>query len=215
MLKLFWIGHASFWVQEPVSIVIDPFDENVSSHFPAIQAQIVTESHQHFDHCAHGRVKGPFDLLSKAEKKTFPSVTVQGFPAFHDKEGGRKRGANILFKFTFPDGLTLLHSGDLGHRLNADEVKDLGKIDILCVPVGGTYRLDSVESSAFAEDVNPAVVVPMHFKTPLMSQLAELDLFLKSLGWPTERRQLLTVSKTDLRDAGKTCAVLSALIQEK
>jgi len=214
-LKMFWIGHASFWIQEPVSIVIDPFDENVSSHFPGIHAQIVTESHQHFDHCAHARVKGPFELITKAEKKVFPAVTVQGFSAFHDKESGRKRGANVLFKFTFPDGLTLLHSGDLGHSLLAEDLEALGKIDVLCVPVGGTYTLDAREAAAFIGDLDPVLVIPMHFKTPLMSQLAELDSFLKALNRPVERREQLTVLKTDIRDTERTCVVLSPLIQEK
>ena len=85
MVKLYWIGHASFWIKEPVSIVMDPFDEQISSNFPKIRAKIVTESHQHFDHAAHKRVGGSFELLTKPEKRTFPKVSIEGFPAFHDK----------------------------------------------------------------------------------------------------------------------------------
>jgi len=237
MVKLYWIGHASFWIKEPVSIVMDPFDEQISSNFPKIRAKIVTESHQHFDHAAHKRVGGSFELLTKPEKRTFPKVTIEGFPAFHDKEQGMKRGRNIMFKFSFPKAptpqkegeqggaapeeapadapFTILHAGDLGHLLTAEEVQALGKIDVLCVPVGGTYTLDPQEAADFTSALNPNLVIPMHFKTQLMDNVAELIEFLRVCERPVVRRDSLNFSKINMEKAKGYCVVLTPLVFEK
>jgi L-ascorbate metabolism protein UlaG (beta-lactamase superfamily) len=56
--------------------------------------------------------------------------------------------------------------GDIGHILAQDTVKKMGRIDILLLPIGGFYTIDSGEAGKIMQDINPKITVPMHYKTP-------------------------------------------------
>jgi len=89
---------------------------------------------------------------------------IQGIPSFHDPTRGSQRGANIIFIFSV-DGLRLCHMGDLGHSLTPQQAQELGQVDVLFLPVGGTYTLDAAAAHQLCEQVRPRVVIPMHYKT--------------------------------------------------
>jgi L-ascorbate metabolism protein UlaG (beta-lactamase superfamily) len=214
-MKLSMIGHAAFWIQEPVSIVIDPFDPSVSTYFPDITADVVTESHQHLDHCAHNRVKGDFRLCRSADPVQIKGVTIQGFQSFHDKELGRKRGKNLIFRFTFPDGLTVLHLGDLGHLLDEKTLLEIGTVDVLLIPVGGTYTLDASEAFQTVNSIHPSITIPMHYRAMLGSPLAPLENFTRLFGHAVERKDALVLTKEALVKEENKCIVLTPLIQKK
>jgi L-ascorbate metabolism protein UlaG (beta-lactamase superfamily) len=215
-MKLSMIGHAAFWIQEPISIVMDPFDSSVSTYFPDITADVVTESHQHYDHCAHNRVKGNFRLYRSVDFVQIQGVAIQGFQSFHDKELGRKRGKNLIFRFTFPDGLTVLHSGDLGHLLDEKTITEIGTIDILLIPVGGTYTLDASEAFQMVNTLHPTITIPMHYRDILGSRsLAPLEDFTRLFGHAVERKDILVATKEALAKEDKKCITLTPLIQKE
>ena len=109
-----------------------------------------------------------------------------------DKNFGNK--ANFLSQIYSIEGVNVLHLGDLGHLLDKETVEKLPDIDVLLVPVGGTYTIDAKLASKVVADLAPTVVVPMHYQTQsptkLSSELAPLSKFLEEMGAEQEYEQL-------------------------
>lgn len=164
---------------EGITIVTDPFDESVGYPIPNVTASVVTESHQHFDHNAHHLVKGNFRLINSPGSYTVDGVKIKGVETFHDSSHGRERGKNIAFVFE-GEGLRVCHLGDLGHVLTPSQVEEIGKVDVLLVPVGGTYTIGPREAKEVSELLEAKLIIPMHYKTKYLKfNLLPVDEFLK------------------------------------
>ncbi|CFX02188.1 Beta-lactamase-like [Syntrophomonas zehnderi OL-4] len=172
-MLLKWLGHASFEITTgSTRIITDPFDEKLGYPLLPREAEIVTVSHQHWDHNAVNFVGGQPRVISEPGLYGVGDVLIQGYPTFHDRQKGRERGKNTIFKISAED-LNLLHLGDLGHILSQEQIKEIGPIDILLLPVGGKYTVGSDEAFEIMQLIKPQVVIPMHFMTPHLS--FELD----------------------------------------
>ena len=119
------------------------------------EADAVYCSHGHFDHAYTDRVR-----LTSGRENPF---TVTEIPTFHDGQGGALRGENTVRRFE-AGGVSVVHLGDLGHQLTPEQVQAVSPCDVLLLPVGGTYTVDSGEARAVAEAVGPRVIVPMHYR---------------------------------------------------
>ncbi len=164
-MKIKWLGHASFLISSDsgVRIITDPYEPNDKLRYGEINesADIVTVSHDHFDHSNVAAVKGnPQVVKDNAEVK---GIEFKGISTFHDNAGGKDRGRNTIFCFEV-DGVKVCHLGDLGHGLTADQAAAIGAVDVLLLPVGGLYTIDATVASRVAEQLKPGVVIPMHFK---------------------------------------------------
>ena len=82
----------------------------------------------------------------------------------HDDEGGAKRGMNMIHVFDNGE-LRIAHFGDIGCPLNEKQKETLGHLDVVMVPVGGFYTMEPDGIEAMLEELNPAVVIPMHYRT--------------------------------------------------
>ncbi len=180
-MKIRWFGHACFLIESGgVRILTDPFDRSVGYEIPDITVDLITESHQHFDHNAHNLIRGKFELIKDAGNKEFKGIKINGIKAFHDEHSGRDRGSIIIFKFEFPEGLNVVHCGDLGHLLDESQKNALGKVDILLIPVGGKFTIDAKKAKKVVDSLAPKVVIPMHYKTKYLTfNLAPVDDFLR------------------------------------
>ncbi len=69
-----------------------------------------------------------------------------------------------MFCFTV-DGLRICHLGDLGHELSKPEISEIGKVDVLMIPVGGLFTIDAATASGICDQIGPRVAIPMHYKT--------------------------------------------------
>lgn len=169
-MKIKWLGHASFLVtsESGVRIVIDPYASDEKLRYGEIKetADAVTVSHDHFDHNNVGAVKGNPRVIRTTTE--FKGIKFRAIPAYHDEEAGKKRGTDTLFCID-ADGLTLCHLGDLGHTLSQKQITDIGKVDILMVPVGGYYTIDARAATTVGEQLKPRVIIPMHYKTDKVS----------------------------------------------
>lgn len=177
-MKIQWIGHACFQIEtESYTIITDPIDEQMG--YPCIpeQADIVTVSHEHFDHNALHVFKNEPEVVRGVGVYEKPGLKIEGFASFHDPEGGRLRGDNTIFKMV-SEGIHLVHLGDLGHILSAPEVQSLGQVDILLIPVGGTYTIDDQGAYELVQKIQPRIVIPMHYLTPVVTiDIAPLEAF--------------------------------------
>lgn len=136
-MKIIWLGHASFLIETGATrIITDPFDETTGYRIPSISADLVTVSHDHYDHNAVDWVLGEPRVVSSPGETRFQEVDILGIPSFHDQEKGRLRGRNTIFVIK-AEGLTVCHLGDLGHLLEPDQLEAIGRVDVLLIPVGG------------------------------------------------------------------------------
>jgi L-ascorbate metabolism protein UlaG (beta-lactamase superfamily) len=140
-------------------------------------ADVVTVSHEHGDHNNVSAVKGnPKIVKASAEVK---GIKIKAVPAAHDDKGGSQRGKNTIFCFEV-DGVNICHAGDLGHILTAEQVKAIGKVDVLMVPVGGFFTIDASTAAKVGEQLKPKVIIPMHYKTEKLDfPISGVDDFLK------------------------------------
>ena len=165
----------------------DPFDpEVVGFKFPKTEAEIVTVSHQHRDHNFVSAVSGDFVVVSGPGEYEIRGVKISGIPAFHDDKDGQVRGKNTIFRIEM-DGITLVHLGDLGHKLNDQITEKLDAVDVLMIPVGGYYTIDPSLASQIITALEPSIIIPMHYSTAnmnkeLAAKIADVSVFLKEIG---------------------------------
>lgn len=187
-MDITYLGHSSFKLRgKQASIVTDPFGSMVGLPFPKhTTADIVTISHDHEDHNAPGAVEGnPFVVAGPGEYE-IKGVGIVGVGVFHDDSSGAKRGKNTIYRIEL-DGISIVHLGDLGHELTSAQVDNLDGVDILLVPVGGVYTIDAAMAAKVVGEIEPAMVIPMHYNRPGLDQktfggLSGVDVFLKEMG---------------------------------
>lgn len=206
-MKIKWLGHSCFLITggNGVRILTDPFDETVGYQLPAVEADIVTSSHDHFDHNHIGVVKGDFVHLNEPGPYRERDIEIRGIGSYHDGQGGQKRGDNIIFTFRL-EGISVCHLGDLGHLLEDEQIRAIGPVDILLVPVGGTYTIDYRQAVDLIGQLEPKLVIPMHYKTPAMGfDIDGVDKFLKEYGVEAYEAgsQEIDLSATSLNDYGR------------
>lgn len=155
-MKITWLGHSCFVLeQDGYSVLIDPY-EGVEGYPPLhAEAHAVFCSHDHHDH----NYREGVTLLPKRDCP----FAVQEIASFHDEQRGALRGANIIRCFT-AGGVTVCHLGDLGHLLSSEQVRKIGKVDVLLIPVGGFYTIDAGQAKLVAEQLSPRCIVPMHYR---------------------------------------------------
>ncbi len=168
MVKVKWLGHACFEIKgETVTIVTDPHDgTSLNIPRPKAEADIVLVSHTHFDHMDGIKfVKRPDaeEIVAKTGEMEIKGVKIKGIKSYHDKSMGRQRGENVIYVFEV-DGVRFCHLGDLGHILTDEQVREIGEVDVLLIPVGGTFTIDAREASEIIEMLKPKIVIPMHYK---------------------------------------------------
>lgn len=165
-MKIKWLGHAAFLITSDsgLRIITDPYDTGRGDlRYGEIKemADIVTVSHEHSDHNNVAAIKGKPRVLRSSAKVDGMQFTA--IPAFHDESGGRQRGKDTIFCFEV-EGVKVCHAGDLGHKLTDNQVKEIGAVDVLMLPVGGYYTIDSKMATQVAEQLKAKIVIPMHFK---------------------------------------------------
>ncbi len=177
-----WFGQSCFLIEtsQNVKIITDPMAMGGYKIPEDIKPDIVTVSHEHSDHnqvdavsgkpiVLRGLTSGGSDFADIDQK--IKDVRVYTVSSFHDKSQGSQRGKNAIFVFEF-DGIKVAHLGDLGDALSPAGVKKIGPVDVIMIPVGGTYTIFGKEADHVISQLNPKLIVfPMHFKTDSASFL--------------------------------------------
>ncbi|MDE6373283.1 MAG: MBL fold metallo-hydrolase, partial [Clostridia bacterium] len=145
------------------SVVCDPYDPSVGFTMPAVSADAVTVSHHHYDHDNVKAVGGNPVVLDKEQGYELPGVVINAVKSFHDEKGGALRGENVIFKFRM-DGLDVCHLGDLGEECSSALIEAILPVNVLLIPVGGTYTIDAERAKEYVDRIMPDVVIPMHYR---------------------------------------------------
>jgi L-ascorbate metabolism protein UlaG (beta-lactamase superfamily) len=164
-LNITYHGHALFVIETSggVKIGTDPYNEQIKDVLPDVSADIITSSHDHFDHANISLFKGNPTVVDEPGETTIGEIKFNGIPSFHDEKEGSLRGANIIYKI-MTDGMIITHLGDLGHMLIPEQIEKLKNTDILLIPVGGVYTINSAQAVELINQIKPKIAVPMHYK---------------------------------------------------
>ena len=206
-MNIIWNGQSCFRIEDKINgenvvLVTDPYDNSIGLRLPKQKATIVTTSHDHEGHNNVLAVEGieedgpiVFDRPGEYEVK---GGFITGIGSYHDKQEGKERGKSIIFKIDF-NGLTILHLGDLGTALSSAQLEKIENVDILLVPVGGTYTLNAKEAAEVVRQVEPRIVIPMHYKIKgLKTEIESEEKFIKEMGGDAEKLNKLKIAKKDL-----------------
>jgi L-ascorbate metabolism protein UlaG (beta-lactamase superfamily) len=207
MAEIKWFGHGCFRLRaREATVLMDPVGRATGYTLPKQKADIVTVSHPHPGHNALGQVQEGYFLIDGPGEYEVSDVFVTGIRTYHDNERGKLRGFNTVYLLELED-LRICHLGDLGHQLTDEQSEQLDEVDVLLVPVGGGSALDSVGANEVIGQIEPKIVVPMHYRTAAGDQgLEDLDRFCKALGLdPQEQspQEKLTLRKSDLPETVK------------
>ena len=185
-MKIKYYGHAAFLItpNQGSKIIIDPYEPGafggqLSYGKIKDQADIVLTSHDHADHNFTKDLPGAPQVVKGSGSKTVKGISIKGIATYHDPSKGNERGTNTIFTLKI-DHIQLCHLGDLGHLLDDKELTEIGPVDILLIPVGGYFTIDSKEATRVAEQIKPKILIPMHFKTEKCGfPIAPVEDFLK------------------------------------
>jgi L-ascorbate metabolism protein UlaG (beta-lactamase superfamily) len=194
-----WHGQSFFVIKSSKGTVlaIDPHDIMEYGRVEKLRADCVLFSHLHNDHTQvevfinykpKDKDKGLKIIpgLTGKGKATrwanidedFKDFHIRSVGAYHDDMEGLKNGLNTIF-IVDVDGWRIVHLGDLGHILNEEQLKKLGKVDVLMIPVGGVYTLNGGEAKKVQEQIKPReYILPMHYGNIRYDDLLPVDEFL-------------------------------------
>lgn len=194
-MEITYCGHSCFKLKakDGLTVFVDPFSDNdLGRVLPKDVADVLVVTHQHIDHNAKELITGPVKrdktfLIENEGEYEISGTQFSVSKTYHDKNNGADRGKNLMVSIIM-DGINVVHLGDLGHKLSESQVEKLGSVDILLVPVGGKTTLDADEAMEVIKEIQPSLVVPMHYKNVSSggeyAGLATLDSFIEKNKFP-------------------------------
>lgn len=211
-MDLRYCGHSTFCLTTGgTTIMVDPFNDDIGYPKPRVAPDAVIISHEHFDHNNVGLIQGSPKIIRGLadEGKNWAklddrvgSVRITGVPTYHDAEQGAARGKNTVTILEV-EGMRVVHLGDLGHLLSDEQVKAIGKVDVLMIPVGGHYTIGPAEADQVIAQLKPRVVIPMHFKTDV------------NAGWPIGTLDDYLKGKMEAKRVGSSATLTPATLPAK
>lgn len=202
-MQLYWHGYSSVRIEakigeQEVTLLTDPYENEAGLRFPrTVAPDILLLSHQDRSRFNLEGVQGtPFVISDPGEYEVKGLYTH----AIQDKEVDAGEKTRPLVFRCVVEGMSVAFLGQLKRKLTNTELEELDGIDILLLPVGGGDVMDSKLASDTITDIEPRVVVPLHYEIPgIKAKLASVNAFCKELG-VCKRQDLnkLKLSKKDL-----------------
>jgi len=209
-MNIQYYGHSCFKITtksegkntDGVVAFIDPFDKKIGLKPPQGRADVVFVSHrQHSDHNNVEALKDNPVVIDAPGEYSVKGINVTGIDSFHDDKEGAERGRNTIFVLDTED-VRICHLGDLGVDLTVKQMEKIGNVDILMIPVGGKYTIDSNQAVKIAKKLSPSMIIPMHYKMNGMNlDVSDEKDFCSEIGnCPKEKVNKITLKKKDLEE---------------
>lgn len=167
-LKLKFYAQSAYYIEanDGTRIVIDPYTQNERIRYDPTfdEADIVLVTHEHGDHANVDAVPGDYRVVRGVGTQAVRGMPFLGIGSYHDKVEGAERGPNTIFVFEV-DGVRIAHLGDQGCELGASQLAMLSGVNLMIAPIGGGFTLEPELIWNLAEQVQPNIFVPCHFKT--------------------------------------------------
>ncbi|MFC2034143.1 MBL fold metallo-hydrolase [Chloroflexota bacterium] len=198
-MEINWLGHSCFKIKSnSATIVTDPYSPDLGYSLGELTADIVTVSHDHTGHSYVQSVSGEPQIISGPGEYEVSGVLIIGLRTLHDTSDVNK-GKNTVYLMEM-DEISVCHLGDLGHVLTSDQIEEMDHVDVLLLPVGGVSTIDASIATEVVRQLEPKIVVPMHYKTEVLNkELEPVDNFFKEMGFKQVTSQpKLTFTKNSL-----------------
>ena len=223
-VTLTWLGQSTFVMSTSTGLkaLLDPTNPGAFKPAPVDGVDVVTITHEHPDHNYVKLATGNPEIirgLAAGEvakiDRTVKGVRIRTVAAFHDTQQGAQRGKNALFVFEMP-GIRLVHLGDLGHTLDAQQISAIGPVDVALIPVGGGPTIDAKTALEVAGQLKAKVLVPMHVGISAAAaggpfRLGTMDDFLKVLD---PAIKIVQAGHTTTLTAGKLPAEFTVMVMK-
>jgi L-ascorbate metabolism protein UlaG (beta-lactamase superfamily) len=167
-VDLTWLGHACFRLRSrDVTILTDPFEGADWGYPPlAATANVVTISNEHPHHAGVAGVEGHPRVLRGPGEYEIGGALIWGVRTLrHTDAAGVRSPKNTAFIIQLEE-LTVCHLGDLAQSpLSPEELTHIKDADVLLVPVGGNCTINATQAAAIVAQIEPKLIVPMHYAT--------------------------------------------------
>ena len=176
-MNIVWYGQSCFKIQsKDLVLITDPFDKKIGLRPPFGSADIVTISHDHYDHNNFQVIKNNPFIIDSVGEYEIKKVIIKGINSYHDNQEGKERGQNTIYIIEM-ENIRICHLGDFGQNaLINGQLEKIGQIDILFIPVGGVFTIDWKSASAIISQIEPRIIIPMHYKiSGVKGELLKLD----------------------------------------
>lgn len=203
-----WYGQSCFRIQSgELVIVTDPFAKEIGLKPPSGQADIVTISHEHLDHNNREAIKGEPFIVDGPGEYSIKGADIIGIPSTHNTKNGEGKGDNTIFIIDVED-IRICHLGDQGKILTNEQIDQIQNIDILFIPIGGTYTLNAEEALEVIGQLEPKAIIPMHYGFEGFDgvkgclPLEKADKFAKEIGCKKENMNVgkVTLKKKNIEE---------------
>jgi L-ascorbate metabolism protein UlaG (beta-lactamase superfamily) len=178
-MKLKWFGHSCFKItSNNYSIVIDPYNPAMFpklENYTAVANQVLC-THEHDDH----NFREAVDVFDFKGENPF---SIKHLITYHDDAKGKIRGKMIIYILETKE-YKVAHLGDIGCKLEKEQMKELQGLDFLMIPVGGHYTIDAFTAKEIIDELKPKTIIPMHYRGdnfgfPVLSTLDEFTKYFK------------------------------------
>ena len=187
-MEISWFGHSCFQLKgKNVTLITDPFSPQAgastrdTSGLGQVSASIVTISHNHPGHNYAMGVSGNPRTVQGPGEYEISDVLITGVAAYHDNERGKQLGRNTIYSIHIDD-IVVCHLGDLGHTLQEEQLEEVADADVLLVPIGGQHTLNAAQAAEVISQVEPRIVIPMHYYPAQGDTPGALDKFCREMG---------------------------------
>jgi L-ascorbate metabolism protein UlaG (beta-lactamase superfamily) len=203
-VRFTYVGHSTFLIESP-QLVRVATDYNDYVRAP-VRPDIVTMNHAHTSHFTDHpdpaikyvlRGWGPSPDQPARHDMTLKDVRVRNVPTnIRDWRGGTERHGNSIFIYEMAN-MCIAHLGHLHHTLNQQQLNEIGRVDVVFVPVDGNMTLDLEGMIEVLQSLKAPLMIPMHFFSTYT-----LHRFLDRVrqNWTVEMSEVpsMVVSKTSL-----------------
>lgn len=204
-MEISWLGHSCFLLRgKSATLITDPFSPQAgpstgdATRLGKVSASIVTISHDHQGHNYATGVGGDPRVVRGPGEYEISDVLITGVPSYHDNERGKQLGRNTIYVIHMDD-IVICHLGDLGHALQEEQLEEVADCDVLLVPISGQHTINASQAAEVISQVEPRIVVPMHYALAGGDAPNALDKFCREMGVGTAQSQpKLSVARTTL-----------------
>lgn len=218
-LSIKWLGHSCFlFAADGLRVLVNPFLAmgcTAGYRLPRVETNLVLISSRLLDEGAIDELLGEPQVLFEPGAYQFRGKQIQGVRTEHDRQGGRRFGMNVAWKWN-QAGIKILHLGGAAAPITTNQQILMGRPDLLLLPVGGGAKAyNPEEAKAAIELLNPKVVIPTQYRTeaadPEFCDVLGIDQFLSVMeNTPIEKvnSDAIALTKDNLPEAGPVIRVL-------
>ncbi|OHV84596.1 MBL fold metallo-hydrolase [Rhizobium sp. LCM 4573] len=168
-VRITFVGHSTYFIESPGGIGIATDYSGV--HQPDRLPDVVTMNKAHsthytlnpdpeIEHVLHGWSDVPGEMAK--HNVTVGDAYIRNVTTDIRSWGGDfEENGNSIFIFEIA-GLCIGHLGHLHHELTDDHYTEIGRLDVLMVPVDGGLTMGADSMSRVVQRLRSALILPMH-----------------------------------------------------